>query len=51
MSVVRKRLYYTSSYFSFFFPLYFVWRIWIIVFRAVAATQSAETFSMTLRKE
>lgn len=45
-----QRLYYASSYFSCFFPLYALWRMWILLFRAADELQSAETFSMALRK-
>jgi len=45
-----QRLYYTSSYFSCFFPVHVVWRMWIILFRAADELQAAETFSMALRK-
>ena len=51
MSVQEARYFYKSSYFSFFFPLYFVWRIWIVLFRAVKKEQAAETFSMVLQKD
>lgn len=43
--------YYMSSYFSFFFPVYFLWRIWIVAFKALAGRQAAETFSMVLMKQ
>jgi len=48
--VEAQRLYYTSSYFSFLFPIYVIWRIWIMLFRAADKLQAAETFSMALRK-
>lgn len=44
------RYYYISSYFSFFFPLYLFWRVWIVCFKLVAGHQAAETFSMALVK-
>lgn len=44
------RYYYISSYFSFFFPLYFFWRMWIVCFKLVAGHEAAETFSMALVK-
>jgi hypothetical protein len=40
-----------SSYFSFFFPLYLVWRFWITIFVFLRKEQAAETFSMVLRKD
>jgi SAM-dependent methyltransferase len=42
---------YVSSYFSFFPPLYFFWRLWILVFRFVKGEEAAETFSMALQKK
>ena len=46
----RRRLYYYSSYFSFCLPLYILWRLWLLVFRFLAASEAAETFSLVLRK-
>jgi 2-polyprenyl-3-methyl-5-hydroxy-6-metoxy-1,4-benzoquinol methylase len=43
--------YYTSSYFTFFFPLHVLWRLWVVGFRAAAGVQAAETFCMALRKD
>lgn len=48
--VVEERCYYISAYFSFFFPLYFVWRLNQLVFYAIGKEQAAETFGMVLRK-
>jgi SAM-dependent methyltransferase len=42
--------YFRSSYFTFFFPLHFAWRIWMLIFRFFAREQAAETFSLALRK-
>jgi 2-polyprenyl-6-hydroxyphenyl methylase/3-demethylubiquinone-9 3-methyltransferase len=42
--------YYRSSYFTFFFPLHLIWRLWLLVFRLFAREQAAETFSLALRK-
>ena len=42
--------YFRSGYFTFFFPLHFIWRLWILVFRFLAREQAAETFSLALRK-
>lgn len=47
---MEARYYYISSYFSFLFPLYMVWRIWICLFRLIRGHQAAETFSMALVK-
>ncbi|MCX7087142.1 MAG: methyltransferase domain-containing protein [Methylococcales bacterium] len=48
--VEEVRTYYKSSYFSFFFPLYLVWRLWIVLFEKVNSEQAAETFCMALRR-
>lgn len=50
LSVEEARYFYKSSYFSFFFPFYFVWRIWVMVFRALRKEQAAETFAMVLER-
>lgn len=50
LSVEKESFHYISSYFSFFFPLYLFWRIWILSFHALAGEQAAETFCMALRK-
>jgi len=51
LTEVESRYYYKSSYFSFLFPVYVIWRVWIVLFRALAGHQSAETFSMALKKD
>ena len=48
---VEVRYYFVSTYFTFFFPLHFVWRIWILLFRILRGGQAAETFSMALVKK
>jgi SAM-dependent methyltransferase len=50
LQIEEQRLYYISSYFSFFTPLYAVWRVWILLFFLFDREGSAETFSMTIRK-
>ena len=50
LSVVEETHYYTSGYFTFFFPLYFVWRMWVLFYHALAREQAAETFCMALRR-
>ena len=50
LSVEKESFHYISSYFSFFFPLYLLWRLWILGFHAVAGEQAAETFCMALKK-
>lgn len=51
LTEVESRYYYISSYFSFLFPFYLIWRIWIVLFKVVAGHQAAETFSMVLEKD
>lgn len=50
LEVVDFRAYYKSSYFQFFLPLYVLWRIWMVGFRAACGTQAAETFSYAFQK-
>ncbi len=50
LSVVSRRCYFASSYFSFCFPVYVLWRLWIVAFRAVGDDRAAETFAIALRK-
>jgi SAM-dependent methyltransferase len=50
LEVVDLRCYYKSGYFTFLFPLHFIWRAWILLFGATRTEQAAETFSMALRK-
>jgi 2-polyprenyl-6-hydroxyphenyl methylase/3-demethylubiquinone-9 3-methyltransferase len=50
LQVEESEFYYVSSYFSCFFPIYLIWRIWVLIFYIIAGTQAAETFSMALRK-
>ena len=50
LSLLEAKYYYISSYFSFFFPAYLVWRLWILLFHFLAKEQAAETFSMVFRK-
>jgi len=42
--------YFFSSYFSFFFPFYALWRIWMLIFYCFSRDQAAETFSIALKK-
>ena len=51
MTLETGRYYYISSYFSFLFPVYLVWRIWMVLFKAAAGRQAAETFSFALIKK
>lgn len=50
LSISEERYYYMSSYFSFLFPVYFVWRLWILLFHGLFKEQAAETFSLVLVK-
>ena len=36
------KVYFRSSYFTFFFPLHFAWRIWMLIFRLFKGEQAAE---------
>lgn len=48
--ILEERYYYTSSYFSFFFPLYVLWRIYLLASYCMAKEQASETFGLVLRK-
>jgi SAM-dependent methyltransferase len=48
--VELEKLYFASSYFSFFAPLYVVWRLWILGFHRMVGGQAAESFVMVMRK-
>ena len=50
LDVVELRAYYTSTYFSVAFPVYVLWRLWIIASRLVAGEDAAETFVLVARK-
>jgi 2-polyprenyl-6-hydroxyphenyl methylase/3-demethylubiquinone-9 3-methyltransferase len=50
LTVETCKTYFRSSYFTFFFPLHFLWRVWLLLFRWAAGEQAAETFSLALRK-
>jgi len=50
LEIKELRPYYISSYFSILFPVYVVWRAWILAYRAVAREQAAETFALVARK-
>jgi 2-polyprenyl-6-hydroxyphenyl methylase/3-demethylubiquinone-9 3-methyltransferase len=50
LKIKELRPYYVSSYFSIFFPVYILWRIWVLAYRAVAQEQAAETFVLIARK-
>ena len=48
--VVEERHYYISSYFSFFFPLYLFWRLYLLLFYLISKERAAETFGLVLKK-
>jgi 2-polyprenyl-3-methyl-5-hydroxy-6-metoxy-1,4-benzoquinol methylase len=50
LEIKELRPYYISSYFSILFPVYVLWRAWILVYRAVVREQAAETFALIARK-
>jgi len=50
LEIERLNTYYSSSYFSVVFPLYVLWRLWIVTYRALAKEQAAETFTIIARK-
>lgn len=51
MVLLESHYYYISSYFSFFFPVYILWRIWILLFKFFSGNQAAETFTLVLEKQ
>ena len=48
--VQEAKSYYISSYFSYFFPLHVLWRMWVGLFYLCNRENAAETFTMVLRK-
>jgi ubiquinone/menaquinone biosynthesis C-methylase UbiE len=50
LEIKELRPYYISSYFSILFPVYVLWRAWILAYRAVVREQAAETFALIARK-
>jgi 2-polyprenyl-6-hydroxyphenyl methylase/3-demethylubiquinone-9 3-methyltransferase len=50
LEIEERRLYFISAYFSFFFPAYLIWRLWIFLYHFLAGERAAETFSMALRR-
>lgn len=46
----QLQCYHKSAYFSFLFPLYVLWRAWVLLAGAVQGSQQCESFSMVLRK-
>ncbi len=50
LQVKEQRLYYQSGYFTFAFPLHFLWRLWMLLFAGLAPQSAAETFTLALVK-
>jgi SAM-dependent methyltransferase len=50
LQIKELRPYYISSYFSVVFPLYVLWRLWILAYRSVAREHAAESFVLIARK-
>jgi SAM-dependent methyltransferase len=50
LQIKELRPYYISSYFSVVFPVYVLWRAWIVAYRAVAREHAAESFVLIARK-
>ena len=50
LRVVETKTYYSSMYFSFFFPLHLVWRLWTVLVRATDRRDLCETFSIALQR-
>ena len=50
LELIEKRIYYFSHYFTFFFPLHILWRLWVILFKGIAGEQAAEGFTMVFQK-
>lgn len=48
--VEEVKCYFISSYFSHFFPMYVLWRCWMLLFYLFNGENAAETFTMVLRK-
>jgi SAM-dependent methyltransferase len=50
LQIKELRPYYISSYFSVVFPVYVLWRVWILAYRAMAREHAAESFALIARK-
>jgi SAM-dependent methyltransferase len=50
LQIKELRPYYISSYFSVVFPVYVLWRVWILAYRAIAREHAAESFVLIARK-
>jgi SAM-dependent methyltransferase len=50
LQIEELRPYYISSYFSVVFPVYVLWRAWIVGYRLILREQAAESFVLIARK-
>jgi SAM-dependent methyltransferase len=50
LQIRELRPYYISSYFSVVFPIYVLWRIWILAYRVMAREHAAESFILIAQK-
>jgi len=46
----ERRVYFQSDYFRFCLPLHAIWRLWMLIFQALAGAAASETFTLVLRK-
>ncbi|WP_407153960.1 class I SAM-dependent methyltransferase [Bradyrhizobium sp. STM 3557] len=46
LQIKELRPYYISSYFAVVFPIYVLWRVWILAYRAMAREHAAESFAL-----
>jgi 2-polyprenyl-3-methyl-5-hydroxy-6-metoxy-1,4-benzoquinol methylase len=51
MKVKYAYYYYMSTYFSFLFPIYILWRVWVVIFKIFFGVQASETFTLVLEKK
>lgn len=49
-TTIEEKCYYWSSYFSFFVPIYIIWRIGFFIFYLFAKKEAAEGFVLALKK-
>jgi len=50
LEIIELHAYYASTYFSVVFPVYVLWRVWVIASRLLAGENAAETFVLVARK-
>ena len=51
LNIDEEYVYHESGYFTFFFPLHLVWRLWMLLHRIVSGRYPVEIFSMVLSKK